>query len=120
MKIKIWDRKETLKGLDKEIWFDAYPASKDKTLVLIEDAEVVFLEDIKAEGFTGSTDIEIVENYLKDREEKQKEQQEQAEKEKEKEQQREKELEEKIKQMELQYSLAIVELNEKIDKLKGE
>ncbi|WP_101774010.1 hypothetical protein [Peptostreptococcus faecalis] len=117
--IIIWNKIEKLKDLDKEMWFKSYPIAKEKTLVLINNSEVVFIEDLKVEGFTGSTDIEIVENYLKDREEKQKQQQEQAEKEKEKEQQKEVEIERKIEELETQYSLAIVELTEQIEKLKA-
>lgn len=69
MDIKIWDRKEKLKGLDVDIWFNSYPRSKNDTLVLVDDTSVYFLEDIKEQGITGNSDMEIVENYLKKLEE---------------------------------------------------
>lgn len=64
-KIQIWDREQSLKGLDKDIWFGAYPQAKEKTLVLIDEVQVVFLDDLKSKGFVGTTDTEIVEAYLK-------------------------------------------------------
>lgn len=66
---KIWDRVEKLKGFPPEKWFEVWPRSKNETMVLIfkegEDYdEVVFLEDLKASGYKGSTDNEIVESYI--------------------------------------------------------
>lgn len=66
MKIEIWNRQEPLKGLEKEIWFEAYPQSKNKTLVLIDDAEVMFLEDINC------TNEEEVKAYIEKRKEEEK------------------------------------------------
>lgn len=70
-KIIIWDREESLKGIDKEVWFGSYPRSKSDTLVLVDDSIVYFLEDIKSlEGYTDGTDIEIVQRYVDDEEKK--------------------------------------------------
>lgn len=86
MDIKIWDRKEKLKGLDVDIWLKSYPRSKDDTLVLVNDSTIYFLEDIKEQGFTGESDIDIVKSFLAKIEEDMKksdsEAQEQAEKKK--------------------------------------
>lgn len=102
----IWDRKEKLKGLDVEIWFKSYPQSREKTLVLIDDTYVVFLEDLKKDGYIG-TDDEMVKKYIED-----------IKKEKEEEQEKEEnykseidELKGKIKQMEIDNAKAIVELS---------
>ena len=102
----IWDRKEKLKGLDVEIWFKSYPQSREKTLVLIDDTYVVFLEDLKNDCYIG-TDDEIVKKYIED-----------IKKEKEEEQEKEEnykleidELKGKIKQMELDNAQAIAELS---------
>lgn len=67
--IKIWNRKDNLKGLDASVWLNSYPRAKDKTLVLVNDNEVLWLEDIKEQGFTGDTDTAIVESFLAKREE---------------------------------------------------
>lgn len=67
--IKIWDRVEKLKGLEPNVWLNAYPQTATKTLVLVDDTSVYFLEDIKEQGITGNSDMEIVENYLKKLEE---------------------------------------------------
>lgn len=63
--IKIWDRVEKLKGLEPNIWLNAYPQATTKTLVLVDDTSVYFLEDIKEQGFSGESDIEIVNAFLK-------------------------------------------------------
>ncbi|SFE87523.1 hypothetical protein [Peptostreptococcus sp. D1] len=63
--IKIWDRVERLKGLDSSVWLNAYPQASTKTLVLVDDTSVYFLEDIKEQGFSGESDIEIVNAFLK-------------------------------------------------------
>ncbi|WP_235899118.1 hypothetical protein [Peptostreptococcus porci] len=57
-----------MNGIAKEIWEKSYPESKYKTLVLV-DSEVFWLEDIKTQGFTGDTDVAIVEAFLAKREE---------------------------------------------------
>lgn len=84
--IKIWDRVEKLKGLDKSVWLNAYPQAALKTLVLVDNTTVYFLEDIKEQGFTGESDIDIVKSFLAKIEEDMKksdsEAQEQAEKKK--------------------------------------
>ena len=64
MDIKIWDRKEKLKGLDVDIWLKSYPRAKDDTLVLVNDSTIYFLEDIKEQGFIGESDIDIVKSFL--------------------------------------------------------
>lgn len=63
--IKIWDRVEKLKGLEPNVWLNAYPQAITKTLVLVDDTSVYFLEDIKEQGFSGESDIEIVNAFLK-------------------------------------------------------
>lgn len=63
--IKIWDRAEKLKGLEPNVWLNAYPQATTKTLVLVDDTSVYFLEDIKEQGFSGESDIEIVNAFLK-------------------------------------------------------
>ena len=60
----IWNKTDKLKNLDPEVWFNAYPQSKTKTLALIDESEVVFIEDLKDKGFTGDTDVAIVEAYI--------------------------------------------------------
>lgn len=64
-KIQIWDKKSNLKGFKKDIWFNEIPRSKYDTLVLVDNIQIYWLEDIKMQGITGNSDIEIVENYLK-------------------------------------------------------
>lgn len=66
--IVIWNRVNKLKDLDPEVWFKAYPESQDKTLVLIDDSEVVFLEDLISKGYTGDSDEAIVQSLLDKRE----------------------------------------------------
>jgi|SRR3712207_383414 len=68
-KIQIWDKKENLKGLVPDVWLEAYPRANKDTLVLVDDVAVYFLEDIKAQGFTGDTDVATVEAFLAKREE---------------------------------------------------
>lgn len=65
MKIQIWNRKDNLKGLSKEVWFEAYPEARDKILVLVDDVEVLFLEDINC------ANEEEVGKYLEKRKEEQ-------------------------------------------------
>lgn len=67
--IKVWNKKEKLKGLDSQVWLEAYPRAKSDTLVLVDDSEVLWLEDIKLHGFTGDTDTAVVEAFLAKREE---------------------------------------------------
>lgn len=102
----IWDRKEKLKELDVDIWFKSYPQARQKTLVLIDNSYVVFLEDLKNDGYIG-TDDEIIRKYIED-----------IKKEKEEEQEKEENykseidlLNEKIKQMELDNAQSIAELS---------
>ncbi|WAW14608.1 hypothetical protein [Peptostreptococcus equinus] len=64
-KIEIWDKERDLKEISKEIWLENYPEAKEKTLVLINDSLIVWLEDLKADGFSGETDTAVVETYLK-------------------------------------------------------
>lgn len=61
MKIEIWNRKDKLKNLEKEVWFESYPQAKFKTLVLVDDSEVLFLEDINCKN------EEDVKQYIEDR-----------------------------------------------------
>lgn len=68
----IWNRSSKLKDLDPNVWFEAYPESRDKTLVLIDDSEVVFLEDLIAKGYSGDSDESIVRSFLNTRSEESK------------------------------------------------
>ncbi len=118
MNIKIWDKESNLKNLDKEVWFKSYPRSKTDTLVLVDNSDVYFLEDIKSQGFKGDSDIAIVEAFLKKQEEDRlKLEQEQKEKEQQEKTENEK-LKEQIKNMQLEHSLAMAELIEKVEKDK--
>lgn len=63
----IWNRSSKLKDLDPNVWFEAYPESKDKTLVLIDNTEVVFLEDLIAKGYSGDSDESIVRSFINTR-----------------------------------------------------
>lgn len=63
--IKIWDRVEKLKGLEPNVWLNSYPQAALKTLVLVDNTTVYFLEDIKEQGFTGDTDSDVVNAFLK-------------------------------------------------------
>lgn len=103
MNYTIWDRKEKLKGLDAEVWFKSYPQSKEKTLVLIDNTYVVFLEDLKNDGYIGTND-EIVRKYIEDM-------QESTNKEDEGNKSEIDLLKEKIKQIELDNAQAIAELS---------
>lgn len=62
--IIIWDKETDLKGISKDIWLEGYPQAMSKTLALIDDKEVVFIEDLKEAGYTGNTDMNIIENYI--------------------------------------------------------
>lgn len=62
--IIVWDKNSDLKGISKDIWIKGYPQAISKTLALIDDVEVVFVEDLKAKGYTGATDIEVVQSYI--------------------------------------------------------
>ncbi|WAW14737.1 hypothetical protein [Peptostreptococcus equinus] len=63
-KIEIWDKESELKGLSKEMWLENYPETESKTLVLVDDSLVLWLEDLKQEGYTGVNDKSVVEAYL--------------------------------------------------------
>lgn len=119
--IKIWDRKERLKGIEVNVWMDAYPRAKSDTLVLVDDVVVYFLEDIKNQGFTGATDTAVVEAFLnkqeEDRQKAEKEAKAKAEQEK---SEIEKRVEEEVNKVRLEYAVAVAELTEKIEKDKVE
>ena len=119
--IKVWNKKEKLKGIDQQVWLEAYPRAKSDTLVLVDDSEVLWLEDIKSQGFVGDTDVVIVEAFLAKREEErakaEKEAQVQAEQKK---SEIEKRVEEEVNKVRLEYAVAVAELTEKIEKDKLE
>lgn len=119
--IKVWNKKEKLKGIDQQVWLEAYPRAKSDTLVLVDDSEVLWLEDIKSQGFVGDTDVVIVEAFLAKREEErakaEKEAQVQAEQKK---SEIEKRVEEEANKIRLEYAVAVAELTEKIEKDKIE
>lgn len=119
--IKVWNGKDNLKGLDASVWLNSYPRAKDKTLVLVNDNEVLWLEDIKEQGFTGDTDVAVVESFLAKREEDrlkaEKEAKAQADHEK---SEIEKRVEEEANKVRLEYAVAVAELTEKIEKDKVE
>ncbi|MDB8821765.1 hypothetical protein PN296_05965 [Peptostreptococcus anaerobius] len=119
--IKVWDKKEKLKGLDPQVWLEAYPRAKSDTLVLVDDTVVYFLEDIKSQGFTGATDTAVVEAFLnkkeEDRQKAEKEAKAQADHEK---SEMEKRVEEEVNKVRLEYAVAVAELTEKIEKDKLE
>ena len=120
MKIKIWDRKESMNGTSKEIWEKSYPESKYKTLVLV-DSEVFWLEDIKAQGFVGETDTAVVESFLAKREEDRLKAEKEAKAKNEQEKsEMEKRVEEEVNKVRLEYAVAVAELTEKIEKDKVE
>ncbi|WP_347161309.1 hypothetical protein [Peptostreptococcus anaerobius] len=120
MKIKIWDRKESMNGTSKEIWEKSYPESKYKTLVLV-DSEVFWLEDIKTQGFTGDTDTAIVESFLAKREEDRARAEKEAQvQDEQKKSEIEKRVEEEANKIRLEYSISVAELTEKIEKDKLE
>ena len=118
--IKIWDKKSDLNNIPKTAWEQAYPESAYKTLVLV-DSEVLWLEDIKAQGFVGETDVAVVESFLAKREEDrlkaEKEAKAQADHEK---SEIEKRVEEEANKVRLEYAVAVAELTEKIEKDKVE
>lgn len=120
MKIKIWDREESMNGIAKEIWEKSYPESKYKTLVLV-DNEVFWLEDIKTQGFTGDTDTAIVESFLAKREEDRARAEKEAQvQDEQKKSEIEKRVEEEANKVRLEYAVAVAELTEKIEKDKVE
>lgn len=118
--IKIWDKKSDLNNIPKTAWEQAYPESAYKTLVLV-DSEVLWLEDIKSQGFSGDTDVAVVESFLAKREEDrlkaEKEAKAQADHEK---SEIEKRVEEEANKIRLEYAVAVAELTEKIEKDKVE
>ena len=118
--IKIWDKKSDLNNIPKTAWEQAYPESAYKTLVLV-DSEVLWLEDIKSQGFSGDTDVAVVESFLAKREEDrlkaEKEAKAQADHEK---SEIEKRVEEEVNKVRLEYAVAVAELTEKIEKDKIE
>lgn len=118
--IKIWDKKSDLNNIPKTAWEQAYPESAYKTLVLV-DSEVLWLEDIKSQGFSGDTDVAVVESFLAKREEDrlkaEKEAKAQADHEK---SEIEKRVEEEANKVRLEYAVAVAELTEKIEKDKVE
>lgn len=118
--IKIWDKKSDLNNIPKTAWEQAYPESAYKTLVLV-DSEVLWLEDIKSQGFSGDTDVAVVESFLAKREEDrlkaEKEAQVQAEQKK---SEIEKRVEEEANKIRLEYSISVAELTEKVEKDKLE
>lgn len=118
--IKIWDKKSDLNNIPKTAWEQAYPESEYKTLVLV-DSEVLWLEDIKSQGFSGDTDVAVVESFLAKREEDrlkaEKEAKAQADHEK---SEIEKRVEEEANKIRLEYAVAVAELTEKIEKDKVE
>lgn len=118
--IKIWDKKSDLNNIPKTAWEQAYPESAYKTLVLV-DSEVLWLEDIKSQGFSGDTDVAVVESFLAKREEDrlkaEKEAKDQADHEK---SEIEKRVEEEANKVRLEYAVAVAELTEKIENDKVE
>lgn len=110
--IKIWDRAEKLKGLEPNVWLNSYPQAALKTLVLVDNTTVYFLEDIKEQGFTGDTDSDVVNAFLKHKEESKKQEKEQKT--------LEEIIAEKVNEAKLENSLAITELIEKVEKDKLE
>lgn len=118
--IKVWDKKSDLNNIPKTAWEQAYPESAYKTLVLV-DNEVLWLEDIKEQGFTGATDTAIVEAFLTKREEdRQKAEKEAKAKAEQEKSEIEKRVEEEANKVRLEYAVAVAELTEKIEKDKIE
>lgn len=66
MNIQIWDKESTFRGFDKDMWFTLHPESQYKVLVYAEYVGICYLEDIKEMGYTGQTDIEIIQKYVTD------------------------------------------------------
>lgn len=115
----IWNKTDKLKDLEPKVWFNSYPQSKTKTLILIDDVYVIFAEDERKnlQLDENSTDDDVAKAYIKKLEEENK----RAEEEEKNRIEGEKNLVEKVNQLEkdkINLSLANVQVLEQMEKEK--